>query len=105
MSEEGFSTSSNSEQYHSSYTIETAARITGLERHFIAVCCQRGWVSPCAEPGEAGWIFDDDALRRLRLIEQLQSTGVSDPTALGVIFHLINELEQLRAEVRRLRQK
>lgn len=93
----------SSSSAHEFYAIEAVAEITGTPRHMIAVYCRHGMISPIGEPEEEGWTFDDDAILKLRHIEQLRAQYGMNLAGLRAMTALMNELEELRREVRFLR--
>lgn len=84
------------------HPMEEVARLTGLTRRTVALFCRAGVVAPA--DGGAGqnpaWLFDDDALRLLRLLARLHHRHGLDLAGLQLIGPLLAELERLRAEVR-----
>ena len=88
---------------HEFYAIETVAEITGTPRHMIAVYCRHGMIAPIGEPEEEGWTFDDNAILKLRHIEKLREQYGMNLAGLRAMATLMNELEELRREVRFLR--
>jgi DNA-binding transcriptional MerR regulator len=97
------STDSHSAETHEYYAIETVAEITGTSKHTIAVYCRHGIISTVGQPEEEGWTFDDEAILRLRHIEQMRAQYGMDLSALRLMTAMMNELEELRREVRFLR--
>jgi DNA-binding transcriptional MerR regulator len=90
---------------HLFYSIETAARLSHVSRRMIAVYCQHGLVSPVMDPASGGWFFNDDGIRRLRRIEYLREACGMNLSAMEMILGLLDEVEELRREVRFLRQQ
>lgn len=88
---------------HEYYSIETIAEITGTSKHTIAVYCRHGILSPIGQPEEEGWTFDDEAILRLRHIEQWRAELGMNLEALRFMTSMMNELEDLRREIRFLR--
>jgi len=87
------------------YSIEEAARIAQIPRRLIAVYFRSGLVSPAAEPDNAGWYFDDEAIRTLRQIERLRNSLGMNLTAIKLVLELTHEVERLRQELRFLRRR
>lgn len=87
------------------FSLEEVAGIVGINAQQIMVYCQRGWIiSHTASRGER-IVFNDEDIRRLRLIEYLRrERGMNDAT-IKLILELMSEIEQLRAELRVLRQR
>jgi DNA-binding transcriptional MerR regulator len=96
-------TEANTPTVHEYYAIETVAEITGTPRHMIAVYCRHGMISPIGEPQEEGWTFDDEAILRLRHIEQFRAQYGVNLAGLRAITAMMNELEELKREIRFLR--
>lgn len=96
-------TEANAPSAHGYYAIEAVAEITGTPRHMIAVYCRHGMISPIGQPEEEGWTFDDDAILRLRHIEQLRVQYGVNLAGLRAMTAMMNELEELRREIRFLR--
>ena len=87
------------------YTIESVVHIAHVPRHLIAVYCRYGLIAPVAPPERDGWLFDDEAIRDLRQIEQLRTAYNLEIPALRAFMALRREVEQLREEVRFLRRR
>ncbi len=78
------------------YSLDLTARITGMAEETILHYQERGFIRALPDPQGEHDLFDDEALHTLRRIDHLRSTcGVND-AGLGLILHLINELERLR---------
>ncbi len=86
------------------YAIEAVAQITQTPRHLIAVYCRHGLISTVQHPEEGGWVFDDEAIHKLRRIEFLRATYGLSLAAVRVISGLLRDVEELRQEVRFLRR-
>lgn len=82
------------------YAIEAVAEITHVSRRLIVVYCEHGFVTPVAKPSESEWLFDDDAIHRLRHIEHLRSEYGVNMAGVRMILEMLGELDQLREEVR-----
>jgi DNA-binding transcriptional MerR regulator len=87
----------------SHYAIEAVAEITHVSRRLIIVYCRHGLVSPVAKPEESGWLFDEDAIHRLRHIEHLRTEYGMNMAGVRMMLETLGELEQLREELRFLR--
>ena len=85
------------------YTIDTTARMADVPRHAILVYFKHGLVAPVVDE-EGVYYFNDDAIRVLRRVQYLRvACGLNLP-GIKMAIDLINEVEQLRAEVRFLRR-
>jgi DNA-binding transcriptional MerR regulator len=87
------------------YSIETAAQLTHVTRQMIAVYYKHGLVSPVMDPASGGWFFNDDGIRRLRRIQYLREACGMSLSSIEMILSLLDEVEELRREVRFLRQQ
>lgn len=87
------------------YSLEVVARLTGISSQMVVRYCERGLVSRCPADGdeEDEFLFDIEALRRLRRIEQLQQACDTNEHGLKLLVGLLDEVEQLRADLRRIR--
>jgi len=84
------------------YTIDTTSQLADVPRHAILVYFKHGLVAPMVDE-EGVYYFNDDAIRVLRRVEYLRACGLNLP-GIKMAIDLINEVEQLRAEVRFLRR-
>jgi chaperone modulatory protein CbpM len=86
------------------YTIETVERITRISRDRIILYTQHGFVSPVRASAKK-ILFDEDAIHRLRRIAFVLSEYGINHQGLKEFLSLMDEVEQLRAELRFLRQR
>jgi len=85
------------------YTIETVERITHISRDRIVLYYQHGLVSPVQATAKE-ILFDEEAIHRLcRIAFVLSEYGINHQ-GLREFVSLMDEVEQLREEVRFLRQ-
>ena len=82
------------------YTLETAAHLAQVTRRAILVYYKHGLVSPVADPADAGYYFNDEAIRALRRIEFLRAECGFNLKGTQMVLALIKEVERLRAELR-----
>jgi DNA-binding transcriptional MerR regulator len=87
------------------YSIETAASLAHVSRRMIAVYCRHGLVAPVMSPESGGWQFNDEAIRRLRQIEALRTVCGMNLPAIEIILELMEEVEELRQELRFFRNR
>jgi DNA-binding transcriptional MerR regulator len=90
---------------HEVYSIEMVAEITHTPRHLIAVYCRHGLVAPVGKPESSGWIFDDEAIHKLRRLEFLRAHYGMNLTGLRAVSELLHDVERLREELRFLRRQ
>jgi DNA-binding transcriptional MerR regulator len=86
------------------YPLEMAAALAHVPRRMVLVCCKHGLISPAIDPAHAGFYFNDRAIRDLRRIAFLQSVHGINLTGTRMILDLLDEVQQLRAEVELLRR-
>src|SRR5690349_20579274 len=82
------------------YTLEAAARLAAVPRRSILIYYMHGLVSPVADPAEAGYYFDEEAIRALRCIEFLRAECGFNLKGTQMVLDLMKEVERLRAELR-----
>ncbi len=80
-----------------SYTLERTAEITSVPRRTILLYSRHRLIRSVREGSPH---FDDDALQRLRRIEDLRRQYRVNLAGLKLILGLLEEVEQLRTEVR-----
>ncbi len=85
------------------YSLEAAVHLTGVSRRNILVYCKSGLVRP-AEEEYGAMSFDEQAIYAIRKIEYLRSALGINMAGIKLIFDLMNEMEQLKAEMRFLRR-
>ena len=86
------------------YTIEAVGQITRMPRREILIYYKHGLLSTVTDSEHGGYYFDDEAIRALRRIEYLHHTRGINLEGIKIIFHLMNEVERMRSELRFLRQ-
>lgn len=84
------------------YSIEEASQIVNVTRRTIAIYYKHGLISPYIDPENEIWWFDEEAILRLKRIEQLRSVYNLNLQTLKLIVQLMNEVERLRKELRKL---
>ena len=85
------------------YTIDTVSHLAHVPRRVILTYYKHGLVSPVADPQEGGYYFNGEAIRALQQIEQLCTRYGINLTGARLILDLMNEVQQLRDELRFLR--
>ena len=85
------------------YSIDTVAHLANVPRRVILMYYKHGLVSPASNPQQRGYYFDAEAIHALRQIEQLRNRYGINLVATRVILDLMNEVEELRGQVRFLR--
>jgi len=76
------------------YTLAILAEITGVSTQTIVLYQEHGLIRPD---------FDDETVRALRRIEHLRETCELNLAGLKLLTSLLEEVEQLRSELRTLR--
>jgi DNA-binding transcriptional MerR regulator len=86
-----------------SYSIEATAELAGVDRALLLQYCQLGLLGADRSQPDAQLSFDEHAIYLVRRIEHLRLRHGASLQALPLICDLLHEVEQLRAEVRFLR--
>ena len=86
------------------YTLDAAAHIAGVPRRSLLVYCRAGLVPLVQQPPYGVIAFTEEAILTVRRIEQVRTAHGPNLVLLKAIFDLIGEVEQLRSELRFLRQ-
>ena len=79
------------------YTLQILSEITGISTQTILSYQEHGLIRPAAEGGSR---FDDETVRALRRIEHLRDTCETNLNGLKLLIGLLDEVEQLHAELR-----
>ena len=87
------------------YSLDATARIAGIPRRSILIYCRAGLVHPVIQPPYGIMEFTEEAIYTLRRVEYLHAVHGLELTWIKTLFDLVNEVEQLRAEVRFLRDR
>src|SRR4051812_12189772 len=77
--------------------LDTAAKMAGMPRHIVLVCCRRGLVAPHIDADYGGFYFDREAIRALQRIEYLRSACEVNFAGIEIIQQLMTEVQELRA--------
>lgn len=84
------------------YTVDILARLSGASSQTILLYHERGLLQPAAAPASDP-AFDDESLRRLRRLELLREAGAMNLAGLSLVARLMDELDELRDQLRGLR--
>lgn len=84
---------------HHLHSLEVVIRMTGCSRRKIIFYCRKGVVCPVSD-GTQEWLFDEEAILRVRHIEMLRNQHRMNWAAIHTIIRLIDEVEGLRSELR-----
>src|SRR5688572_21440919 len=85
------------------YSLDVVVHLTGVSRRNILVYCRSGLVRSSGDPQAGEFTFDDEAIYRIRRVEQLRTAHGINLTGIRMIFSLMHELERLQNEMRFLR--
>lgn len=77
------------------YPLDIAARLAGVPRHLVLVCCKHGLIEPQLDPDYGGYLFDAAAIHRLKRIEYLRSECGINFVGIEIILRLVDEVERL----------
>lgn len=84
------------------YTLDVIAALAGVEATTVVRYHEQGFLRPVPPGGGGDLRFDVEGLRRLRRMEHLRATCGVNEAGLRLILGLLEEVEQLRGECRRL---
>ncbi|MBE7497160.1 MAG: MerR family transcriptional regulator [Verrucomicrobiaceae bacterium] len=73
------------------YTLEVLAQMTGISTQTLVQYQEHGIIHPQ---------FDDDTVRCLRRLEHLRETCEMNLSGIKLLQHLLEEVEQLRQDLR-----
>ena len=82
------------------YTLEIAAHLAQVTRRAILVYYNHGLVSPAMDPQEAGYYFNNEAIRALQRIAFLRNDCGINLRGTRIIMKLMDEVERLENELR-----
>lgn len=80
-----------------------AAQLAGVPRRSILIYCRAGLVRSILQPPYGIMTFTEEAIHTARRIEYVRINHSDDITLLKTLFGLLEEVEQLRSELRFLR--
>ena len=86
-----------------SYSLAVTASLAGIHPEMLRYYCRLGLFGESHAGLEAEWIFDDDALYKLRQFENYRRTHGLNRKTLRFIFSLFRDIEILQTELRFLR--
>jgi DNA-binding transcriptional MerR regulator len=86
------------------YSLDVAAQLAGVPRRSILIYCRAGLVRSTIQPPYGIMTFTEEAIHTVRRIEHVKVKHGPDLTLLKALFDLIEEVDQLRSELRFLRQ-
>lgn len=82
------------------YSLDEAAELAGVPRRMLLIYCRAGLVRPVYQPPYGVMNFTEEAILRVRRLEPLRVGHGLDVTWLQTMVGLLEEVEQLRAELR-----
>ena len=85
------------------YSLDAVVHLTGVSRRSILVYCKSGLVRSAGDPQQGEFSFDDEAIYRIRRVEELRSIHGINLAGIRMIFDLLQEVERLQSEMRFLR--
>lgn len=86
------------------YTIEDLAHRAGVAPALVQRYLDEGLLAPIAGNSRTSWFFDDNALFELRRIQRLRHDLGVNIAGVAVIHELLQQIEELKAELEKLRQ-
>jgi len=82
------------------YSLDAVVHLTGVSRRSILVYCKSGLVRASGDPHQGEFSFDDEAIYRIRRVEDLRLVHGINLAGIRMIFDLMNELKRLENEMR-----
>lgn len=86
------------------YSLEELARLAGTSPALAQRYLDEGLLEPVAGNARTSWFFDDNALFELRRIQRLRRELGVNIAGVAVIHELQRQIDELKAELERLRQ-
>jgi chaperone modulatory protein CbpM len=74
------------------------ALFVDLPAQELTAWIERGWVQP--ETGEAGWVFQEIDVARVRLIHDLRRDMDVAEDTMSIVLSLIDQIHQVRAQLK-----
>jgi DNA-binding transcriptional MerR regulator len=87
------------------YSIEDLARLASVSPALVHRYFEEGLIEPIAGNARTAWFFDDNALFELRRIQRLRHDLGVNIAGVAVIHELQRQIEELKAELEKLRQE
>lgn len=84
------------------FSVELIAELAGVDTTTVLTYQAQGYIRPVESDAARGLEFDTECLRQLRRIEHLRVTCGVNETGLRLLLNLLEEVEKLREERRRL---
>jgi DNA-binding transcriptional MerR regulator len=85
------------------YSLDAVVHLTGVSRRSILVYCKSGLVRSVGDQQQGEFSFDDEAIYRIRRVEQLRTVHGLNLAGIRMIFELMSEIRRLENEMRFLR--
>ena len=85
------------------YTLDELARLGGVSPALVQRYFDDGLLEPVAGNARTAWFFDDNALFELRRIQRLRHELGVNIAGVAVIHDLLRQIDELKAELERIR--
>lgn len=85
------------------YSLDATAQLAGVSHRSLLIYCRAGLVRPIVQPPYGVLEFTEEAIYAVRQIEHLRTGPGLNLAWLKTLFELLDEVEELRAELRFLR--
>lgn len=87
------------------FTLRELCEQSGVHAEYVIKLVSYGVIEPVEEPAAPEWTFDLESLARLRKAQRLQRDLKLNVPGLAVSLELLDDVQQLRREVERLKQQ
>lgn len=84
------------------FSTEVIAELAGVDTTTVLTYQAQGYIRPVKSDAAPGLQFDIECLRQLRRIGHLRTTCGVNENGLRLLLHLLEEVEKLKEERRRL---
>ena len=81
-------------------TLEQLCSVCALERDWLAVRVREGLI-PAAGASDADWRFTTTTLARVRRMREIERTFDAAPELAALVADMLEEMDELRARLRR----
>lgn len=82
------------------YNLDAAAHLARVPRRTLLRYCQAGVIQPSLQPPYGLMMFSEESIRTIRAIEHWRFVDGLEFGMIKTLLGLLDELEQLRAELR-----
>lgn len=82
------------------YSLDATAHLARVSRRSVLIYCRAGLVCPVFQPPYGVMVFTEEAIYKVRRIQNVRATHGVGLTWIKVMLDLADEVERLRGEIR-----